>query len=223
MSKYTTELRFICEQLAGLEKSVGYDESDSVIAVARPKIFSFEYPIFDVAYKDTIETKIIRHFYTREICAETYGRWKMFLHERMVEIMPYYNKLYESELLEFNPLYTTDLKREGNGNTNNTRTDNLKTSVNYTHKNRYSDTPQGSLQNIENNTYLTNASIDDYTGDQAINTGTQNNIGKNDYFEHVYGYSGYNPSKLLKEFRETFLNIDLMIIRELNDLFFNLW
>ena len=47
MSKYTTEVRFICENFAGLEKSISYKRTLEVIEKARPKIFSFKYPIFD--------------------------------------------------------------------------------------------------------------------------------------------------------------------------------
>ena len=55
---------------------------------------------------------------------------------------------------------------------------------------------------------------------------TSNNVINNmeDYFERVVGKRGSaSYSKLLNEFRETFLNIDLMIINELKDLFFYLW
>ena len=46
----------------------------------------------------------------------------------------------------------------------------------------------------------------------------------NEYTEHVIGKTpGVSFSKLLKEFRETFLNIDNMVINELSDLFFGLW
>ena len=44
------------------------------------------------------------------------------------------------------------------------------------------------------------------------------------YLLHVVGKNGgISYSKLLKEFRETFLNIDIEIIRELAPLFMNLW
>ena len=44
------------------------------------------------------------------------------------------------------------------------------------------------------------------------------------YFEHVYGKRGNNSySKLITEFRETFLKIDNMLLNELSDLFFGLW
>lgn len=109
MSKYTTELRFICETEAGLEESKGFNDVDSIIEAAIPSIFSFDFPIFDESYRNVLETKILRHYYTREIGLETYGLWKLKLQTKLNEIMPYYNKLYETELLKYNPLYDVDL------------------------------------------------------------------------------------------------------------------
>lgn len=115
MSKYTTELRFLCESLTGHTESVGYADARQVIQEAAPIIFDFDYPIFDNAYKLTLETKIIRHYYTREISEETYGLWKLRLEDRMKIIMPYYNELYNSTLLEFNPLWDVDLTTKHKG------------------------------------------------------------------------------------------------------------
>lgn len=109
MSKYTTEVRFICENSAGLKESVGYSSIDNVLDSAREKVFDFDYPIFDEAYRATLEKKILKHYYTREICCETVGLWKLFLNRKMNEIMPYYNQLYKSALIEFNPMYDVDL------------------------------------------------------------------------------------------------------------------
>lgn len=95
MSKYTTELRFICESLAGYEESVGLSSVDEVIKNSMDKIFDFDYPIFDEEYRSVLQTKILLHFYTREIGYETVGRWKLALRSKMLEIMPYYNELYK--------------------------------------------------------------------------------------------------------------------------------
>lgn len=111
MSKYTTEVRFICEHSAGLTDSAGYSAIDEVIGKAIPNVFSFNFPIFDEAYRNVLCRKILKHYYTREICEESVGLWKLRLDTRMNEIMPYYNQLYKSELLEFNPLYDTNLTR----------------------------------------------------------------------------------------------------------------
>jgi hypothetical protein len=275
MSKYTTEIRYICENYAGCGSSTGENTIESIIQTAIPHIFNFNYPIFDADYRNVLETKIIKHYYTREICEETVGLWKLRLNTRMNEIMPYYNQLYKSELLEFNPFFDVDLTRDHNVQNNNNKNDSIETigdnnitlnskidyegknisdissnsKVNETNKDIYSDTPQGSLYNIDNETYLTNArkKIDESTN---INTSkdTTNSTNKTtsentnseklktnatskseiknteDYLEHVNGkQSGTSYSKMLDEYRNTFLNIDKMILEDISDLFFRLW
>lgn len=88
MSKYTTELRYIIEN--------NFD------------IGLKNYPIFDENYRELLNQKIINHYYFREIGMETAELFKRYLNTTMNEIMPYYNQLYKSELLEFNPFYNVD-------------------------------------------------------------------------------------------------------------------
>lgn len=302
MSKYTTEVRFICETANGLGESKGYTDIDTIITNAIPKIFTFTFPIFDENYRTVLEKKILKHFYTREICEETVGLWKLRLDTKLNEIMPYYNKLYRSELLEFNPLYTANLTRTkktdydsnrnenenirdtsssnrtttNNGTVNNTTSNNGEVDTtndskttgtgsgtsNNTSTDLYSDTPQGALSGVESNTYLTNArkvTDNGNTSSKTSNTnsstgkvessesgtnntttsdnGTDNSTGTygrikgntdaltstEDYLECVIGYEGVSPSDLLLKYRDTFLNIDMMVIEELEPLFFNLW
>lgn len=294
MSKYTTEVRFICENYAGYDESQDYP-INTVIEKSREKVFDFDFPIYDESYRSVLETKILKHYYTREIGFETVALWKHWLDMRLNEIMPYYNQLYYSETLKFNPYYDVDFTTNGQkksdydethgdeGTSKNVRTDNLNeatssetvtttnatrtdnlahhdttTNLN-THYDIYSDTPQGALTGVDSETYITNArKITDNgtetndgtntgtvgnTGTQkatgsgsTANTGTQTNEGNttnngsknytntDDYLEHVAGKRSYATySAMLEEFRETFLNIDTMIINELSDLFMNVW
>lgn len=386
MSLYTTEVRYICETLANYDESQGYKRVNDIVEQAAPQIFDDDFPIFDETYRPILEAKILKHYYTREIGFETVGLWQLKLNNKMNEIMPYYNKLYNSELLEFNPLYTVNLKKnyDKNGleqrmmnedekelknehkvgeNTENTTKNGLENRINSTDSaknkgttgsvdlteifdntenengikntaqndsgftqstknedgtalsenhevnsnddwNKFSDTPQGGLTNVANGTYLTTATnttsdahnnssqdsaaqtvTDEKTSDESSKTGeeinnntklntgskeqktensetgneseSKNEVGsvssnadtaskanmdeqtdteknrtrnrtndKNNfenYLESVLGWNGKSPSKLLQEFRETFLNIDMMIIEELSDLFFGLW
>lgn len=259
MSKYTTEVRYLCEYEAGYDESQGYQSIDDIVTLASPKIFSFNFPIFDEQYRLILEKKILKHFYTREICEETYGLWKLRLDEKMNLIMPYYNKLYNSELIEFNPLYDTDYsvnhQGTGSGTSNelnrNTRTFNTSDADSGGRADKnvrwdlYSDTPQGGINGITadedsvaNNTYLTNARkiTDDGTGSSYSSTlnktGTIGDSGGVDrqsqsfdsYVDRVSGKKGsISYSKMVQEFRETFLNIDAMIIKDLEPLFFGLW
>ena len=250
MSKYTTEVRFICETASGLGESKGYADVDTIITNAIPKIFTFTFPIFDENYRTVLEKKILKHFYTREICEETVGLWKLRLDAKLNEIMPYYNKLYNSELLEFNPLYTANLTRkkktdyDSNRNTSNNGTVNSTSNSNGsgtgTNTNvgldLYSDTPQGLITNVENETYLTNVRKKTDTGNSSSttsnsttgnvtnsDTGTDALNSTEDYLETVIGFEGSSASDLLIKYRDTFLNIDMMIIEDLETLFFQLW
>ena len=242
MSKYTTELRFICESKAGLSDSVGFNQIDDVISNSWNKIFD-NFPIFDESYRSVLCSKILKHYYTREISAETVGLWQLWLNTRMGEIMPYYNKLYESALLEFDPFKDTNYSRNHGGTftgdtVRNERSeidvDNSVTSNGTSNsKNLFSDTPQGAITNIENESYLTNATLIKDTDTNTTNTDgnstTQNTettgiTNTDNWIETIVGKQNtVSYSKLLQEFRDTFLNIDVMIINDLSDLFMNLW
>lgn len=231
MSKYTTEVRYICEDFAGYEESQGYNKVESILTVAAPKVFNFSFPIFDESYRLPLERKILRHYYTREICAETVGLWQLWLDAKMNDIMPYYNKLYESELLKFNPLWDVDIvtKRDDKFESKSKGSNES----DFTTKNEgddwslFSDTPQGGLNGVKSNDYLTTANNEQTnnssrTSGDGSSTGEVNSV--DDWIEHKYGRNGgYTVAKALKEFRETLLNIDMMIIKDLEPLFFNLW
>lgn len=104
MSKYTTELRWLIESLTADQSNLTISQR---IAAAAPKIFNFEYPIWAENYKTTLETKILKHYFNKEIGMETVGLWKLYLEERMNLIMPYYNQLYETATKKYD--YMTDV------------------------------------------------------------------------------------------------------------------
>ena len=291
MSKYTTEVRYICEKAAGYDESQGFARVDQIIRDSLDHVFSFDFPIFDESYRSVLETKILRHYYTREIGFETVGLWQLKLETKLNEIMPFYNQLYESELIKFNPLYDVDLNttnasnkesstsgssvssRSGSNNTDSTagsfgsgetegassasRTTATANNDRNTKYDLYSDTPQGGLAGVDTETYLTNArKITDtndrnntesatesssnrnssnnstFTQDKSANqfdeSGTESRADQftstENYLTHVAGkQGGVSYSKMLMEFRDTFLNIDMQVIEDLGDLFLNLW
>ena len=232
MSKYTTEVRFVCETLTGEDSMKGYNDMERIVNEAAPLIFQ-NYPIFDENYRNVLNTKILRHFYTREIGFETIALWKYKLNAKMYEIMPGYNIMYKAmaQLDNVNLFDDTDLntKHDGNEKTNteentefnsnsednrithshtdrkndNSSSDTTTVDVNGSHSNtnvnnaktqlhnvvtdasavdtnvgtnttsttnnehtsstktRNSDTPQGTISNLESDKYLSNASIVD--------------------------------------------------------------
>lgn len=188
MSKYTTELRFYCESLAGYSTSQDYDKINSIVQTAAPQIFE-KFPIWDESYRLALEVKILKHYYVRELCAETPGLWKLWLNNRMNEIMPYYNQLYKSAELDFNPFHDVDITKDHVGddtqerNITQKQTDSATSEQNYegsqnsessiykddktdgtqssnmtkSSLDKYSDTPQGSIDGPIFTNYLTNA------------------------------------------------------------------
>ena len=112
----------------------------------------------------------------------------------------------------------------------------------------FSDTPQGSVSRIEDNTYLTNATIttDNKTGSssndsdgkvQASNNSKNITAGEEknnenelknyreneDENENEKGFTGITESEMLLKYRETFVNIDKMLIEELEPLFMQIF
>lgn len=240
-----------------------------------------DYPIFDEAYRGALNDKIIKHYYFREIGFETAGLFKWHLNQKLNEIMPYYNQLYKSELIKFNPLYNVDrtAKNDGIKNSNSNNIGNSKTTgstdFNTTNtgtnneisndsesafnnnkskgKKVHSDTPQGLLQidSIDDEIYASDA---DYNKDESesvdnkIHNATNTNINESkqtgnntnnvsvdnidsntsnsteSYLMHVVGKEGSETySEMLIKYRQTFINIDMMIIDELADLFMNVY
>lgn len=283
MGIYTTELRFICESLAGESASKGYNNVNSIIGESWDKIFDFDFPIFDEEYRSVLCQKILKHYYTREIGLETYGLWKLKLDSRMNEIMPYYNKLYNTESLQFNPLYDVNYTKEHSGEgggseeNNGSHTGTVNDAATHggnindifskdgtindekhnedsgTNWDAYSDTPQGSLSNVDTGDYLTNArkvtnsnENDETFGreyeESGGNTRTFNETNGNlrtyneatgvskefstttEYTEHISGKIGSKSyASMIMEYRKSLLNIDIMVIDELKDLFMGLW
>lgn len=218
MSKYTTQVRLICESLLDLNENVVSNGVDDVLEQTWDKVFTFKFPIFDEAYRKELCIKILRHFWTREIAHETYGAWKLRMETKLCDIMPYYNQLYKSELLEFNPLYDVDFSRTTNrdsADTVNGVNDGTSKSTDL-----FSDTPQNGLQDVESGEYLTNASVSD---NNYRNNNTTNSNSNENFWEKVQGRTHKPASQLLMDFRKSFLNIDMLIIDELEPLFMQLW
>ena len=180
------------------------------------------YPIFDENYRETLNQKILYHYYENEIGFETASLFRFYLNNKLNEIMPYYNQLYNNQIklldkLDKNVDLTETFKRDSK--TNTTSKSNSKNNG----KNVFLDTPQGNLYkgDIDSTDYATSVTwnkndIDD-TSD-ATGTGLEN------YIKTITGNNGskYNI-EVLKDIKDNIMNIDLMIINELNDLFMGIF
>ena len=257
MAKYTTFLKTLVES--------GFD------------IGLNEYEIWDENYRAVLNKKIMDHYWFREIGQETPGLFKFYLNRTMNEIMPYYNQLYETTILEYNPIHNADYTEtheisrthdntvdtigsyEGNdsstsvvSNSNhNTTEENTTSNSDTNNKHIAIDTPQSALDitDIDSVTYASQINFDNNSG---VTTGsgsiTQDNSGESNsnvtneqtgsntnkredkgmntetFLRKLHGNYGVKTTQsMIKEERDLIINIDMQIIRDLEDCFMNVF
>lgn len=115
MSKFTTQLRWIVEQEQG---EIPYSQTHRYTESTWKKLGLNDYEIWEPEYRETLNAKIIDHFFFREIGFETAAQFAWYIRRTMQEIMPYYNKLYEVQAMMTDPL--RDWYRHGKRDESNT-------------------------------------------------------------------------------------------------------
>lgn len=196
-------------------------------------IWNFDYPSFYQGEKKTeFEQKVIDHFYFRQIGQETVGRFLHYFRAKIREIMPLYIQRYKSvELFESidDPLQSYDLtetlQREttsnGSSSTSGTSTDDTETN----REHRHSDTPQGSINNLDS--YMSDASKDKENTSNTGSTSAESestDTGTESYTLKRVGNIGVQPlGQELNVLRSSFINVDMEIIDELNELFLKVY
>lgn len=224
MSKYTVQLRWILEQTL---TDKGLDMSEANWGSAYDKLGLADYPIFDEAYRETLNNKIIRHYFMYEIGAETAGLFRLFVRDAMFLIMPYYNQLYLSEITAKNiqPLidHARTITETASGTASNTANTNATSAS--TGQDVFSDTPQSALnlENIKDGKYATTA---DFTNASTSDTGKSSSTGTYDN-KLSRTKTGHDKaeSELLLIWRDTFVNIDRDVVEDkaLRECFMMIW
>lgn len=204
-------------------------------------IWDFEYPsYYKGEEKAKFEQKVIDHFYFRQIGQETVGRFLHYFRTKVQEIMPYYLQVYKSvEIMNAieDPFGNVDIvetfeqTREGSSSGSATSSSSTnassENSEDLTHK--FSNTPQGQIDNIDN--YLTEGSKDkSETHSEVTSSGSGTNTSDSESSEtvtHTFtkkGNQGVNTyAHDIIEFRKSFINVDMMIIEDLNELFLKVY
>lgn len=182
-----------------------------------------KYPIFNETYRNTLNNNILNHYYENEIGFETANLFKFYLNQKLNEIMPYYNTLYKAqeEIIKDNLFDNVDLKETSNRiNKTNSNSTSVSTSDN---KNLFQDTPQGKIDMtiFDNQTYATNLTLNKgKINDESNSTGNN----KEDFIRSIKGSNGGKYKiEILNDIKNNLMNIDLMIINELNDLFMQIF
>ena len=151
---------------------------------SRAEIFrDVEYPLSSKLDKEQFEINIINHFLMRRIGQETLRAFQLTLSNKLNEIMPYYNKLFD--MLEGWDIFSDgeEVTRTSQNNSS-ARASNYSNSKNENSSDRrYSDMPDNRLQDIRNGTYMTNYNYDkNQSGSEDISSGdssSQSNVIEN--------------------------------------------
>ena len=195
MSNYTTQLRYIIE--SGIDIGLR------------------DYPIFDESYRDALNKKLIEHYYMDEIGSETLQLFIFRLNRNMCEIMPYYNQLYKSAQLEFDPLNGFNMVEITQGTENSNAKANSAGTSNGNGKNLFNDTPQNAIGggDILSQKYATSITLDETQTGTTSQSNSDSTRGRTET-RTSKGSQYHNPSELLNSYRETLLNIDMMVIED---------
>lgn len=207
------------------------------------------YDIFDESYRDVLNLKIVRRFALREIGQETPQQFVFYLGRTMNEQMPYYNQLYLSTRMKFDPLSNMAI-------TTLSDTDNESQSSGKSSAEQHSETSSTSKGSSDNRTKATSAdsqtpqtSVDDFnkfvtsanqtesdahgTSQNEQNAVTDSNSHSTTDFSHssdkgkakseTKGYNGLSGSQLLQQYRDAMLNVDTMVLNTLDTCFLGVW
>ena len=150
----------IMNSIANFE-SVEKTKIRDLASMTHNKIFDFDYPLSEHVSKDEFECLILKHFIMRRIGYETMTAFKIALEVKLNEVMPIYNKMFDMlegwDLFNDGETITRSYSESGENSIDSNSTSIM--------DNRYSDTPQNKLVDVQDGTYMT-----DYTYNTGNNT-----------------------------------------------------
>lgn len=196
-----------------LNSYVNFDNDDPVkiknlASEGRGVIFDFDYPLTTNITKESFEVMILNNFLMRRIGYDTVTAFKIALSVKLNEIMPKYNKLFDS-MIGWNLFtdgevitrsYSSQISNTGSGTNTSDR--------------RYSDTPQNQLIDIRDGKYVT-----DYNYDTDTASNTQSGSETRSETENR---SNADKINLYKQFSTEVNNVYTLIFKELEPLFYGL-
>lgn len=216
-----------------LERMIAY--TGGVITIGEDGISRIEndhtgmqyFTLTEPSHIPIIKGKIIDRFWKREIGFESMELFEQAMRTKLNEIMPYFDALYESQKIEFDPLSTINIRNHSTGNVTGEQSNQGEATQEASAKNISrsvaSNTPQTILSG--NKDYASSAS--DTNGDTTSDTtsreeGSSTNTVDNVNESLTTGYTGI-ASDLLMRYRAAILNVDVMILDALEELFMSVW
>ena len=195
-------------------------------------LFDFPYQFDDLVYKAEIERAVIDYYYFAEIGQESPDRFKHVFKRRWLEVIAYYNKIHNIDLIEFDPLVTYRMsesyeatgKAEQLSKTNAANSSTQKAQGYDTSDTDISDYPQsaigGDYQNGRTETKAASSGTTDARGDAYQNTTTADTR-DDTYTKTMEGFTGrgYNGVDVIKNYMDNTVNLLPQIIEEMKPCF----
>ena len=192
------------------------EESELVKIIDLPNafkdyLFDFSYPLDD-EFKASFEENFLSHYMFRRIGYDTYMSFKIHLKNKLNEIMSKYNAMFDEfsnlDFLGVNETHTRTISGSSSSQSSGTS--------GTTSDNRYSDTPENQLTDVQNGTYLT-----DYTYNSQTGSSSASASGTSSSTETITIHRGDSTDEYLK-YQEKILNIYTMIYKECDSLFYGI-
>lgn len=204
-----------------LNSYVNYDNPNPVkisnlASAGRNMFFDFNYTLTDKITKEDFEVMILNHFLMRRIGYDTVTAFKIALCNKLNEILPRYNML-------FNSMDGWDLFNDGETLTRVEDT-NMATSSRTSGRGdnisdrRFSNTPQNELSNVRDGRYVTEYNYD--TDNSSTTTDANNSSsGRSVFTEHR---NRDNHVEEYVKFSNEVNNVYTLIFKDLEPLFYGL-
>lgn len=185
-------------------------------------LFDFDYPIWLESAREELEMKILNHYAFREIGFETPAKFKHYFKTRMLEIMPKYVRLYQTTIFKYNPIENYNMIENGEDSSkgkDSTTRDNTSSDKAI---NKFSDTPQGSIDNIDKFMSQAQKNENEVKGNEKF-TGNRETAEKHTLTRK--GNIGVTTTQQMIEQERKVLEFDLFtaIIGEFRDLFMGVY
>lgn len=216
-----------------LNSIVNYGKEDktkikNLAKESRNYIFDFDYPLSEKVEKEKFECMLLNHFLLRRIGFETFTSFQIQLNVKLNEIMPLYNKMFDSldgwDIFNDGEKIERDVKDNRTIENKTTANNKLNNSSETISDLRYSDTPQNQLENLKDGSYVTDANYNtnndksESIGESSANTNTKDD----NIINEVIKRSPSDKIAIYKEFQENIKNIYSMIFKDLDCLFYQL-
>ena len=194
----------------------------------RAMFFDFDYPLATGMTKSEFECMILNHFMMRRIGYETVTAFKMALNVKLNEIMPMYNKLFESingwNIFTDGEIMDRTLTDSRTVNNTGTSSGTNNTTSSTTSDRRFSNTPQNALQDVRDGQYVTEYNYDQDSGTSNTTssaTNSNNSVEGGNQTEQIIRTPS-DKMHLYTEFLKNRQNVYTMIFKDLDSLFYQI-